>query len=78
MPVKEKIRIIQEAIERQNRLRITYLKVNETKSQRVIIPLEVGEQIYSGRKFQGVRAFCHKAGEERMFRVDRILKLEVN
>lgn len=78
MPVKEKIQIIRRAITRRHKLRITYLKVNEAKSQRVIVPLEVGEQMYSGRKFQGVRAFCHKVGEERMFRVDRILKLEMN
>ena len=77
MPVKNKIQTIQQAVEDQNKLAMTYLKANDTKSHRLVTPLEVGDQIYNGREFQGMRAFCHKTGEERMFRVNRILKLEV-
>jgi hypothetical protein len=31
---------------------------------------------YQGKEYPGMKAFCTKAGEERMFRVDRILKVE--
>ena len=77
MPVKDKIQTIRQAVEGQNKLAMTYLKTNDTKSHRLVTPLEVGNQVYGGQEFQGMRAFCHTAGEERMFRVDRILKLAV-
>ena len=40
-------------------------------------PLSVGPESYLGTSFLGMRAFCPLRGEERMFRVDRILELEV-
>jgi len=55
---------------------MTYLKANDTKSERAIIPREVGPQTYQGKKFTGLRAFCVQRQEDRTFRVDRILKLE--
>ncbi len=30
---------------------------------------------YHGRTFEGVRAYCHKRGERRTFRLDRILEI---
>ena len=76
MPLKDKIQFIQQTIDDQKQLKITYLKANDTKSQRTVTPIEVGWQVYCSKKYQGMRAFCSKAGEERMFRVDRILKLK--
>ena len=75
MSVEDKCKIIQQTIEEKKQLKMIYLKANDTKSERIVSPLEVGLQIYHGKKFQGMRAFCFKAGEERMFRIDRILKL---
>lgn len=77
MPRKDKIKIIQTAIDGKKHLQIIYLKANDTKSERTIKPLEVGWQTYRGKKYQGMRAFCFKVGEERMFRIDRILKLDL-
>ncbi|MCZ0933218.1 MAG: WYL domain-containing protein [Oligoflexia bacterium] len=76
MPVKEKIKRIKEAIDNKKLLQISYLKANDEQSHRKVRPLEAGLQTYRNKQFQGMRAFCFKAGEERMFRIDRILKLE--
>ena len=55
---------------------MTYLKSDDTMSERRVVPLSVGPQSYRGKPFLGMRAFCRMRGEERMFRVDRILALE--
>jgi predicted DNA-binding transcriptional regulator YafY len=72
-----KVRMISAAIKNGGRLAITYLKANDTKSKRIIEPLEVGEMEYSGRPFLGVRAICDLRGEERVFSVKKILEMEV-
>jgi ATP-dependent DNA helicase PIF1 len=77
MPLEEKIAMIEGAIEEGLPLEITYLKASDVRSTRVIKPLEVGEMEYAGRTFIGVMATCQLRGEERVFRVDRILSLTV-
>ena len=75
MPVDDKVEVIKRAIENRALLEITYLKPNDEKSRRVIKPEMVGEMEYQGRNYLGVRAFCLKRNEERVFRVDRILEI---
>ena len=77
MPAEEKAAAIGRAIKDGGEVAMTYLKANDTKSQRVVIPISVGPESYRGKKFLGMRAFCALRGEERMFRVDRILDLEI-
>lgn len=77
LPLADKIQIIRQAIKENHKLRITYLKSNDTKSKRLIKPLEAGEMYYQDRKFLGVSGFCYERKENRCFRVDRILALEV-
>jgi len=72
----EKIEMIEQAIDEEAKLEITYLKANDTKSKRVILPLTVGEEEYRGKKFPGMLAYCTKRNEERMFNVARILTLK--
>ncbi len=76
LSLEDKVVLIQQAIKDKARLQMTYLKANDTKSERAIIPREVGPQTYQGKKFTGLRAFCVQRQEDRTFRVDRILKLE--
>ena len=76
-PAGDKLRIIEEAIRTKSDLQITYLKPDDTRSRRIIRPLEVGEFAYGGKKFTGVRAYCRLRNEERSFRIDRILDLRV-
>ena len=76
MPASEKAALIQRAIEEGAEIEMSYLKADDTLSERRVLPLSVGTQSYQGRSFLGMRAFCRLRGDERMFRVDRILALE--
>ena len=72
---ENKIRIIEQAIKAKQKLEMTYLKANDTKSKSVIMPLTVGEEDYKGKKFPGMLAYCTNREEECMFNVARILEL---
>ena len=72
----DKLDMIEKAVKAKQKLEMTYLKANDTKSKRIIVPLTVGEEDYQGKKFQGMRAYCTKRKEKRMFNVARILDLK--
>ncbi len=55
----------------------TWLKAQDVKSRRVIIPHEVGEMEYMNKTYTGVKAHCCTRKEERVFRVDQILEISV-
>jgi hypothetical protein len=74
-PVKDKIELIERAIRNKATLQIVYLKPNDEKTRRVVRPEMLGEMEYRGKKYLGLRAFCTKRNEERVFRVDRILEI---
>lgn len=76
LPLSEKIKIIKRAIENDQSIQITYLKTNDEKSKRIIKPLKVGRMNYAGKEFTGIEAYCFRRNEMRIFRVDRILKIE--
>lgn len=76
MPLEKKIAFIQQVIREKAGLKIIYLKANDTRSERVIIPHRVGEETYRDKKFPGIKAYCLQHEEERSFRIDRILKME--
>jgi len=76
MSLEDKVSLIEKAIKAGSRLKITYLRANDIKSQRVIEPYKVGEMEYQGKSYVGVRARCQKRGADRVFRVDRILEME--
>lgn len=73
---KEKTAMITEAINKRKDLEIIYLKANDEKSHRVIKPDKVGEMNYQGVQFLGFSGFDTLRGEERVFRVDRILEIK--
>ncbi|MBI4526757.1 MAG: AAA family ATPase [Deltaproteobacteria bacterium] len=76
-PMDRKINLIREAIKNRQDLMIEYLKRSDEKSHRRVTPLTVSEMEFQKRSFQGLKAYCHSRGEERVFRVDRILELRV-
>ncbi|MGK2872281.1 MAG: AAA family ATPase [Alphaproteobacteria bacterium] len=76
LPLQDRITLIEQAIADGSKLQMTYLKANDTRSERAILPREVGPQTYQGKSFTGMRAYCLQHKEDRTFRVDRILKLE--
>lgn len=73
---EEKIALIESAIANPTPLEMTYLKANDTKSRRVVLPRTVGAEDYQGAEFFGMRAYCTQRQEERMFNVERILELK--
>jgi ATP-dependent DNA helicase PIF1 len=77
LPAGSKIEVIRKAIEDEASLEIVYLKPSDEKTTRVVRPEAVGEMEYRGKKYLGMRAFCLKRNEERTFRIDRILEIEV-
>jgi len=74
--LEERETIIGKAIKDGTDLDIIYLKKNDEKSKRRIKPLIVDECEFKGYKFRALRAFCHKAGEERIFKMERILEIK--
>ncbi len=76
LPVNEKVKLIQDAIDRKLELEILYLKAKDIKSRRRIKPNYVGELDYEGKPFLGVEAWCCLRQEDRVFRVDRILEIK--
>ena len=77
LPLHEKISFIEEAIKTGKQLEIVYLKTKDEKSKRIITPLSVGELEYSGKRFPGLKAFCTKRMDERVFHIERILEMRV-
>ncbi len=75
LPAADKRALLLEAIRDGRELEIVYLKPDDTKSRRRIRPESVEKMEYHGKTFEGVRAFCHKRGACRTFRVDRILEI---
>jgi predicted DNA-binding transcriptional regulator YafY len=59
----------------QSALKIVYLKSNDEKSTRIIVPYQVGTMEFKGKNFQGVAAFDKNKGQDRVFRIDRILEM---
>jgi len=77
LSLDNKVTIIKQAITNKAKLNIVYLKANDIKSKRIIKPDFVGKMEYQGKPFLGVAALCLTRGESRIFRVDRILKMEI-
>ena len=75
MPVDEKVKLIQNAILNSFTLKFTYLKSNDVRSERELIPYRVDEMEYMGKSFLGVEGFDSLRQEDRVFRVDRILEI---
>ncbi len=74
--LKDKIKILEQAIMDEKAINIIYLKANDEKTRRVISPRVVGEMEYLGKMYLGVQAYCHVRQQERVFRVDRILEIK--
>lgn len=75
LPKPDKSAIIRRAIEGGVALDIVYLKGNDEKTARTVRPLSIGEEVFKGRTFLGMKALCLPRGEELMFSVERILEI---
>lgn len=77
IPLEVKRQRIKEALENGYLLEITYLKPDDTKSRRKVKPIEIGYRQFGGRNFEALIGYCHLRGEERCFRLDRILDIKL-
>jgi len=77
VPVLDKREILEHARKHKQKVKIMYLKGSDVKSTRIISPKKVGEMEYMGKIYLGVEAYCHTRQDTRVFRVDRILEIEV-
>lgn len=77
LPLAGKIGLVEQAIADGSLLEITYLKPDDTRSRRKIMPYCVEEMEYRGVSFTGLRAHCLEREADRTFRVDRILEMVV-
>lgn len=75
--LEDKVEMIRKALKEKSALSITYLKANDEKSRRIITPRFVGNMAFKGKEYLGIEGFCHKRREDRVFRVDRILEMQV-
>jgi len=78
MSLEKKVEMIKKAIKNRQKLKIVYLKANDEKSERIIEPKHIGDLEYAGKTFLGMQAICQTRGEGRVFKVDRILEMEVS
>ncbi len=78
MPLEAKISLIQDAIKKGQALRLSYLKPDQTESTRIVDPAHVGDESFHGQHYIGLRGFCRERQDNRVFRVDRILKIEMD
>ncbi len=77
LSLENKVEIIKEAINNNQTIEIIYLKANDTKSRRQIIPKSIGHMEYLDKEYLGIEAFCLSRQEDRNFRVDRILEIKI-
>jgi predicted DNA-binding transcriptional regulator YafY len=77
LSLDDKVKMLEQAAAKRLQVRIIYLKPNDEKSTRIIIPKEIGQMEYQGKTYMGVRGFCLMRREDRTFRIDRILEMKV-
>ena len=76
MPLPVRIKFIKEAIKNKKQVKIVYLKGKDEKSTRVVLPKKIGEMEFNGHNFLGLKAHCLTRGQDRVFNVERILRIE--
>ena len=75
LSLDDKVSLLVSAMRRKEYIAITYLKPNDEKSRRNILPLFVGRMEYKGKEYLGVKALDSKSGSERNFSIERILSI---
>jgi ATP-dependent exoDNAse (exonuclease V) alpha subunit len=77
MSTAVKRRLVEEALADRRDLEILYLKPDDTKSRRRIRPESIEDMEYAGKRFEGVRAYCHEREDMRTFKIDRMLEVKI-
>lgn len=74
--LEDKINIIEEAIYNRQKLVIDYLTTTNERSQRNVIPQVLDDMSFKGNTYKGLLAHCLYRKADRIFNVERILKVE--
>ncbi len=69
----EKFELLKMAVLQHRKVKISYAGTNGTVTERIVLPLKL---IYKAKAWY-VKAFCQKAQEGRIFKLNRILEFEV-
>ena len=75
LSLDDKVSLLVSAMRRKAYVSITYLKSNDEKSSRSILPMFVGRMEYKGKEYLGVKALDSKSGGERNFSIEKILSI---
>ena len=67
--------IITKALADGTALTLTYRRADEAEVAQRVQPLQLREATYQGERFEGLRARDLATGEERLFRLDRIIQI---
>lgn len=71
--VDEVTRTVQEGLAARKRLKITYVSNRDEITEREVDPL----RIIAAEGYSYLRSWCYRAGGERLFRIDRISRIEI-
>ncbi len=77
MSVEDKTAAIEQAVKDGHLVSMKYLKPDDSHSERLVQPVTIGRESYAGKSFLAMRAFCQLRQAERVFRIDRILEMQV-
>lgn len=78
LPLEDKMNMIRDAIENRQPIVITYLKGEDQKSTRTILPKDMGEMVFKGNRYHGVYAYCFERKDYRTFKLERILEIKLS
>ncbi len=76
-PTRDIVGTIEAAIEAGEQVTIMYSKTGGTPTRRQVIPHRVGDMDFMGNRYVGLEAYCLQQRAERVFRLDRIVEIEV-
>lgn len=76
-PPEERLKIIRQGIKEKRALKIVYLKGKDEKSERDIIPFKISAMEFRGHPFTGLSAHCLARGADRVFNIERILRVSL-
>jgi hypothetical protein len=76
MSLEDKISFLRVAIKEKKKVRIVYLKGTDERSERIVMPKKVSLMEYKDKEYMGLLAHCNLRNEERVFNVEKMLKID--
>lgn len=77
IPLNDKIKLIDKALNSGALIEIEYLKNSDVRKKYIIKPIKAGELSYKGKAFFGVEGIIGYSNRSNVFRLDRILSLDI-